>query len=74
MTLSRFRARQGVSVLGPADLPDFLALTAHDPVVNAFAEYRARSTNLESRLLTSAPTWCRSSAPRTMRARSPSGP
>jgi predicted GNAT family acetyltransferase len=51
VTLSRFRARQGVSVLGPTDLPDFLALTARDPVVNAFAEYRARSTNLESRLL-----------------------
>lgn len=51
MTLSRFRARQGVSVLGPADLPDFLVLTGRDPVVNAFAEYRARSTNLEPRLL-----------------------
>ncbi len=51
MTLSRFRARHGVSVLGPADLPDFLALAAHNPVVNAFAEYRARTTNLESRLL-----------------------
>jgi uncharacterized protein len=51
VTLSRFRARQGVSVLGPADLPDFLALTGRNPVVNAFAEYRARSTNLESRLL-----------------------
>jgi predicted GNAT family acetyltransferase len=51
VTLSRFRARQGVSVLGPADLPDFLELTAKNPVVNAFAEYRARSTNLEPRLL-----------------------
>jgi predicted GNAT family acetyltransferase len=51
VTLSRFRARQGVSVLGPADLPDFLALAGRHPVVNAFAEYRARSTNLESRLL-----------------------
>jgi uncharacterized protein len=40
-----------VSVLGPGDLPDFLALTGRDPVVNAFAEYRARSTNLEPRLL-----------------------
>jgi predicted GNAT family acetyltransferase len=40
-----------VSVLGPTDLPDFLALTAREPVVNAFAEYRARSTNLETRLL-----------------------
>jgi uncharacterized protein len=51
VTLSRFRARQGVNVLGPADLPDFLELTAKSPVVNAFAEYRARSTNLEPRLL-----------------------
>jgi uncharacterized protein len=38
-------------VLGPPDLPDFLELTARRPVVNAFAEYRARSTNLEPRLL-----------------------
>jgi predicted GNAT family acetyltransferase len=51
VTLSRFRARQGVAVLGPADLPDFLELAARHPVVNAFAEYRARSTNLEGRLL-----------------------
>jgi hypothetical protein len=51
VTLSRFRARHGVSVLGPADLADFLELTRGSPVVNAFAEYRARSTNLEPRLL-----------------------
>jgi len=51
VTLSRFRARHGVSVLGPADLADFLELTRRSPVVNAFAEYRARSTNLEPRLL-----------------------
>jgi uncharacterized protein len=51
VTLSRFRARQGVNVLGPADLPDFLELTGRSPVVNAFAEYRARSTSLEPRLL-----------------------
>jgi uncharacterized protein len=51
VTLSRFRARHGVSVLGPADLPDFLELTGRHPVVNAFAEYRARSTSLEPRLL-----------------------
>jgi predicted GNAT family acetyltransferase len=49
--LSRSRARQGVSVLGPTELPEFLQLTAHNPVVNAFAEYRARSTHLEPRLL-----------------------
>jgi predicted GNAT family acetyltransferase len=40
-----------VTVLGPSDLPEFLELTGRSPVVNAFAEYRARSTNLESRLL-----------------------
>jgi uncharacterized protein len=51
VTLSRFRSRHGVSVLGPTDLPDFLELTGRSPVVNAFAEYRARSTNLEPRLL-----------------------
>ena len=51
MSLSRFRARQGVCVLGPSDLPEFLALTGRDAVPNAFAEYRARSTHLEPRLL-----------------------
>lgn len=51
MTLSRSRARHGVSVLGSTDLPDFLELAARNPVVNAFAEYRARSTHLEPRLL-----------------------
>jgi uncharacterized protein len=38
-------------VLGPADVPAFLELTALDPVVNAFAEHRARTTNLDGRLL-----------------------
>ena len=38
-------------MLGPADLPDFLDLTGRHPVVNAFAEYRARSTSLAGRLL-----------------------
>jgi len=51
VSLSRSRARQGVSVLGSTDLPDFLELTARNPVVNAFAEYRARSTHLEPRVL-----------------------
>lgn len=37
---------RGVRLLGSADLRDFLALTAQDPVVNVFAEYRARMTNL----------------------------
>lgn len=41
----------GVRVLGAADLHDFLALTGRDPVVNVFAEYRARSTQLDRRWL-----------------------
>ena len=43
--------RQGVRTLGPAALPAFLELVARDPVVNVFAEYRARSTRLEPRWL-----------------------
>ncbi|MBF4160499.1 GNAT family N-acetyltransferase [Nocardioides acrostichi] len=43
--------RHGVRVLGAADLPAFLELTAQDPVANVFAEYRARTTNLEPRWL-----------------------
>ena len=43
--------RHGVRVLGTADLPDFLRLAAQEPVVNAFADYRARTTNLEPRWL-----------------------
>jgi hypothetical protein len=38
-------------VLGIADLADFLRLAARDPVVNVFADYRARTTNLEPRWL-----------------------
>lgn len=41
----------GVRVLGPPDLDDFLALTARDPVVNVFVEYRARTTQLDRRWL-----------------------
>jgi GNAT superfamily N-acetyltransferase len=41
----------GIRVLAPADLPDFLGLVAGDPVVNVFAEYRARTTNLDPRWL-----------------------
>jgi uncharacterized protein len=41
----------GVRVLGPPDLDDFLALAARNPVVNAFAEYRARTTQLDRRWL-----------------------
>lgn len=45
------RNRHGVRVLGPDDRADFLALTALDPVVNVFPEFRARTTDLEPRLL-----------------------
>jgi len=41
----------GVRALGPPDLPDFLALAAQDPVVNVFADYRARTTQLDRRWL-----------------------
>lgn len=43
--------RQGIRPLGPADLDQFLALIARDPVVNVFADYRARTTSLEPRWL-----------------------
>ena len=43
--------RHGVRVLESTDLPAFLRLTALDPVVNVFAEHRARTTNLEPRWL-----------------------
>lgn len=38
-------------VLGRADLPAFLALSAQDPTVNVFVEHRARTTALEPRWL-----------------------
>ncbi|QCX27080.1 DUF4081 domain-containing GNAT family N-acetyltransferase [Nocardioides jishulii] len=41
----------GVRVLGRDDLPAFLALCAQDPVVNVFAEHRARTTGLDPRWL-----------------------
>ena len=43
--------RHGVRPLGTPDLDAFLELTSRDPVVNVFAEYRARTTNLEPRWL-----------------------
>jgi predicted GNAT family acetyltransferase len=43
--------RHGVRPLGTSDLDAFLALAARDPVVNVFAEYRARTTTLEPRWL-----------------------
>lgn len=45
------RSREGIQVLGREDLSDFLALTGRDPVVNVFAEHRARITSLEPRWL-----------------------
>ena len=43
--------RQGIRPLGPADLAPFLELTARDPVVNVFADHRARTTSLDPRWL-----------------------
>ncbi len=43
--------RDHVRLLGPDDRDDFLALAAQDPVVNVFADYRARVTNLDPRWL-----------------------
>ena len=43
--------RDHVRLLGPDDRDDFLDLTAQDPVVNVFADYRARVTNLDPRWL-----------------------
>ena len=40
-----------VRLLGPDDRDQFLALAGRDPVVNVFADYRARVTNLEPRWL-----------------------
>jgi len=43
--------RHGVRVLDASDLGAFQRLAACDPVVNVFASYRARTTNLEPRWL-----------------------
>jgi GNAT superfamily N-acetyltransferase len=43
--------RQGIRPLGPADLSAFLELTGRDPVVNVFADHRARTTSLDPRWL-----------------------
>jgi predicted GNAT family acetyltransferase len=43
--------RQGVHVLGPPDLDEFLALTATNPVINVFVDHRARTTRLDRRWL-----------------------
>jgi predicted GNAT family acetyltransferase len=44
-------ARHGVRPLGVTDLEEFLLLAGRDPVVNVFADYRARTTSLEPRWL-----------------------
>jgi uncharacterized protein len=45
------RTRQGLRLLGPADVPAVRELAARDPVVNVFADYRTRLTQLEPRWL-----------------------
>ncbi len=45
------RTLDGLRLLGPSDLPAMLELTARDPVVHVFAEYRARLTRLDPRWL-----------------------
>lgn len=49
--VSSERTGQGIRVLGPSDLADFLRLTDRNQVVNVFAEYRARLTTLDPRWL-----------------------
>ena len=44
-------ANQGVRVLGPGDVAEALELIAADPVVNVFADYRTRITQLDTRWL-----------------------
>jgi GNAT superfamily N-acetyltransferase len=46
-----WRNNDDVRVLGPADRDAFLSLAEQDPVVNVFADYRARITNLDERWL-----------------------
>ncbi|SDR68561.1 hypothetical protein SAMN04488570_0008 [Nocardioides scoriae] len=45
------RTSQSVRVLGPADVEAALAVIARDPVVNVFADYRTRLTQLDPRWL-----------------------
>lgn len=45
------RTSQSVRVLGPADVTAALAVVARDPVVNVFADYRTRITQLDPRWL-----------------------
>lgn len=45
------RTQHGLRLLGPSDLPAMLELAARNPVVNVFADYRARLTQLDPRWL-----------------------
>lgn len=45
------RTHRTTRVLGPDDLPSVRALLARDPVTNVFADYRARTTQLQPRWL-----------------------
>lgn len=45
------RTRETVRVLGPGDVTEFLLLIEDDPVVNVFADHRARTTMLDPRWL-----------------------
>lgn len=45
------RPQRGLRLLGPSDLSATLELLARQPVVNVFAEYRARVTQLDPRWL-----------------------
>jgi predicted GNAT family acetyltransferase len=45
------RTQSGIRLLGSSDLPAMLELTGRDPVVNVFADYRARLTQLDPRWL-----------------------
>jgi predicted GNAT family acetyltransferase len=45
------RTQRGLRLLGPSDVPAMLELVARDPVVNVFADYRTRLTQLDPRWL-----------------------
>ena len=45
------RTQRGLRLLGPSDVPAMLELTARNPVVNVFADYRTRLTRLDTRWL-----------------------
>jgi uncharacterized protein len=45
------RTQRGLRVLGPSDLTAMTDLAARSPVVNVFADYRARTTQLDRRWL-----------------------